>query len=138
MPSVGRVAKLVSLLPINYACSNRHTDRGRLHAVARLRASQPRRSQKLGFVTQVEGEGFFLNPLVKKILVTEVTKGSLAEAAGMKAGDQILQLEGQSVAGRRAWELQPFMKLNPGETRTLRLKHADGTEVNVRITKPKT
>jgi hypothetical protein len=30
------------------------------------------------------------------------------------------------------------MKLNPGETRTLRLKHADGTEVEARITKPKT
>lgn len=93
--------------------------------------------QKLGFVTQVEGEGFFLNPLVKKILVTEVTKGSLADAAGMRAGDQIIQIEGQSVAGRRAMELQPFMKLNPGETRTLRLKHADGTEVGARITKPK-
>ena len=94
--------------------------------------------QKLGFVTQLEGEGFFLNPLVKKILVTEVTKGSVAEAAGMRAGDQIIQIEGQNVAGRRARELQPFMKLNPGETRTLRLKHADGTEVDVRITKPKT
>ena len=94
--------------------------------------------QKLGFAVSVEGEGFFLNPVVTKILVTEVTKGSLAEAAGMKAGDQILQLEGQNAAGKRAWELQPFMKLNPGETRRLRLKHADGTEVNVRITKPKT
>lgn len=94
--------------------------------------------QKLGFVTQVEGEGFFLNPLVKKILVTEVIKGSLAEAAGMRAGDQIIQIEGQNVAGKRAMELQPFMKLNPGETRTLRLKRADGTEVVARITKPKT
>jgi C-terminal processing protease CtpA/Prc len=94
--------------------------------------------QKLGFVTQVEGEGFFLNPLVTKILVTEVTKGSLADAAGMRPGDQIIQIEGQSVAGRRARELQPFMKLNPGETRTLRLKRADGTEVDARITKPKT
>lgn len=94
--------------------------------------------QKLGFVTQVEGEGFFLNPVVKRILVTEVTKGSLAETAGLRAGDQIVQIEGQSVAGRRARELQPFLKLNPGETRTLRLKHADGTEVDARITKPRT
>ena len=93
---------------------------------------------KLGFAVRMEGEGFFLNPLVKKLFVEEVIKGSLAEAAGMRAGDQILQLEGQNVAGRRAWELQPFMKLNPGETRRLRLKHTDGTEVNVRITKPKT
>lgn len=93
--------------------------------------------QKLGFVTEVEGEGFFLNPIVRKIIVTEVTKGSIAEAAGMKTGDLILQIEGQNVSGKRAWELQPFMKLGPGETRTLRLKHADGTEVVARITKPK-
>ena len=94
--------------------------------------------QKLGIVTEVYGEGFFLNPLVTRILVTEVTKGSLADAAGVRTGDQIIQIEGQSVAGRRAWELQRFMKLNPGETRTFRLKHADGTEVDARITKPKT
>jgi C-terminal processing protease CtpA/Prc len=94
--------------------------------------------QKLGIVTQVEGEGFFLNPVVKKILVTEVTKGSLAEAAGVRAGDQIIQIEKQNVAGRRAMELVPFLKLKPGETRTLRLKHADGTEADARITKPKT
>jgi C-terminal processing protease CtpA/Prc len=94
--------------------------------------------QKLGFVVGLEGEGFFLNPIVKRILVTEVTKGSLAEAAGMRVGDQILQIEGRDVAGRRAFELQPFMKLNPGETRKLRLKHSDGTEVDARITKPKT
>jgi membrane-associated protease RseP (regulator of RpoE activity) len=94
--------------------------------------------QKLGFAVDVEGEGFFLNPIVKKIIVTEVAKGSLAEAAGMRAGDQIIQIEGQSVAGRRAWELRPFMKLNPEETRTFRLKHADGTEADARIKMPKT
>jgi C-terminal processing protease CtpA/Prc len=93
---------------------------------------------KLGFAVSVEGEGFFLNPLVKRILVTEVTKSSLAEVAGMRAGDQIIQIEGQSVFGRRAKELQPLMKLNPGETRTLRLKHADGSELDARITKPRT
>jgi C-terminal processing protease CtpA/Prc len=97
-------------------------------------AAEPR----LGFAIRMEGEGFFLNPLVKKLLVEEVTKGSLAETAGMRAGDQIIQIEGQNVAGRRARELQPLMKLNPGETRTLRLKRADGTEVDARITKPKT
>jgi C-terminal processing protease CtpA/Prc len=88
-------------------------------------------------VTQVEGEGFFLNPIVTKVLVTEVTKGSLAEAAGMRVGDQIIQVEGQTIAGKRALALQPFMKLSPGETRTMRLKHADGTEAEARITKPK-
>ena len=94
--------------------------------------------QKLGLVTQVEGEGFFLNPLVTKILVTEVTNGSLAEAAGVKAGDQIIQIDGETIAGKRALDLRRFLKLNPGETRKFRLKHADGTEADVRITKPKT
>jgi C-terminal processing protease CtpA/Prc len=94
--------------------------------------------QKLGFAVDLEGEGFFLNPMVKKIIVAEVVvKGSLAEATGMKTGDQIIKIEGQSVAGMRAWELRPLMKLNPGETRTFRLKHADGTEVDARIKMPK-
>lgn len=93
---------------------------------------------KLGFSIRLEGEGFFLNPLVRKLFVEQVTKGSLAEAAGLKAGDEIIKVEGQDVVGRRARELQAFMKLNPGETRALRLKHADGTEVEARITKPKT
>jgi C-terminal processing protease CtpA/Prc len=103
-----------------------------------LASTSPTSGQRLGFATQVEGEGFFLNPIVTKILVTEVIKGSVAEAAGMRAGDQIIQIEGQNVSGKRARELQPFMKLNPGETRILRLKHVDGTEVDARITKPKT
>jgi len=92
---------------------------------------------KLGFSIRLEGEGFFLNPLVKRLFVEEVTKGSLAEAAGMRAGDEIVKIEGQVVAGKRALSLQGFMKLDPGETRTMRLKHADGTEFEARITKPK-
>jgi S1-C subfamily serine protease len=93
---------------------------------------------KLGFSIRLEGEGFFLNPVVKRLFVEEVTKGSLAEAAGVRAGDEIMKIEGQDVAGKRALSLQGYMKLNPGATRTLRLKHADGTEVEARITKPKT
>lgn len=91
---------------------------------------------KLGFAVKVEGEGFFLNPIVSKIIVDEVTKGSIAEAAGMRVGDLILQINGRSVARQRALELRPLMKMDPGETRTLRLKHTDGTEVDARITKP--
>jgi C-terminal processing protease CtpA/Prc len=94
--------------------------------------------RKLGFAVDLEGEGFFLNPLVRKLFVTEVTKDSLAEAAGVRVGDVILQIEGQNVVGKRAFELQPYLKLNPGETRTLRLKHTDGTEAVARITMPKT
>src|ERR1700730_7799132 len=94
-------------------------------------------SPKLGFAVSVEGEGFFLNPLVTKILVTEVKKASLAEDSGMRAGDIIIKIQGQSVASRRARKLRPLMDVNPGETRTLRLQHADGTEFDARFTNPK-
>ena len=94
--------------------------------------------EKLGLSVQMQGEGFFLNPIVRKLMVDGVTKGSLAEAAGVRTGDQILQIEGRNVSGIRALELRPYLKLDPGQTRTLRLKHTDGTEVTARITKPKT
>ncbi len=91
---------------------------------------------KLGMAISVEGDGL-LNPVVTKITVTSVGKASLAEAAGIVAGDEIVQIEGQPVVGRRARELQPLMNLPPGETRTLRLKHADGRQFDTRLTKPK-
>ena len=91
---------------------------------------------KIGIAISVEGDGI-LNPLVKKISVTKVEKASLAEAAGITVGDEIVQIEGQPVVGRRAKELQPLMKFNAGETRTLRLQHADGRQFDARLTKPK-
>jgi S1-C subfamily serine protease len=91
----------------------------------------------LGFSVKLEAEGFILNPIVSKLIVDQVTKGSIAEAAGMRVGDLILQVNGKVVAGIRALALRPLMKMDPGETRTLRLKHTDGTEVDARITKPR-
>jgi C-terminal processing protease CtpA/Prc len=97
----------------------------------------PAADVKLGFEVKLEAEGFVLSPVVSKLIVDAVTKGSIAEAAGMRVGDLILQVNGQVVAGKRALALRPLLKMDPGETRTLRLKHTDGTEVDARITKPK-
>ena len=92
---------------------------------------------KLGFAITVDGDGFVLNPVVTKVRVTSVEKGSLAASAGMVAGDEILQIEGHPVAGKRARELQPYMAFGPGETRILHLRHASGEEYDARLTKPK-
>ena len=70
---------------------------------------------RLGFSIRVEGDGLFLNPLVTKIVVTEVEKSSLVAGAGIVAGDEIMQIEGQTVVGKRARDLQPYMHINPGE-----------------------
>ncbi len=91
---------------------------------------------KLGLVINVEADGI-LNPVITKISVTKVEKASLAEAAGMVGGDEIVQIEGRPVAGSRAREMQALMKFNAGETRTLRVKHADGKQFDAKLTKPK-
>lgn len=119
------VTRIVSTLAIAFVVS--------LLFAANCRAA----GQQLGFEVQVEGGGFFLNPVVTAIRVTQVTKGAIADAAGMRAGDLIIQIQGENVAGKRALELRRFMQMDPGETRTLRLRHSDGAEVDVRITKPK-
>jgi C-terminal processing protease CtpA/Prc len=92
---------------------------------------------KVGIAITVEGEGFFLNPIVSRIRVKEVEKASLAEAAGIVAGDEIIQIEGRPVAGRRALDLKPYLEFKPGETRSLRIKHENGDQFDARITKPK-
>ena len=91
---------------------------------------------KLGMLVSVEADGFF-DPAIKKITITKVEGASLAEAAGIVSGDEVVQVEGQPVVGRRAKEVQALMKFGPGETRTLRVKHADGKEFDAKLTKPK-
>jgi C-terminal processing protease CtpA/Prc len=92
---------------------------------------------KLGIKLSIEGDGFFLNPIVSKITVKEVAKSSPAEAAGIVVGDEITQIEGQNVVGRRARDLQSYMELAPGEARTLRVKHANGEHFDAKLIKPK-
>ena len=87
-------------------------------------------------LVSVEADGFF-DPVIKKITVTKVEKASLAETAGVLSGDEVVQVEGQPVVGKRAKEVQALMKFGPGETRTLRVKHPDGKESDAKLTKPK-
>lgn len=91
----------------------------------------------VGITISVDGNGFFLNPVIDKVMVTQVLTGSLAANAGIVAGDEIVMVEGQTVKGKRALDLKPLMKFEPGETRTLRVTHANGDSFEARLTKPK-
>ncbi len=91
---------------------------------------------KLGITISVDADGVF-NPVIKKISVTKVEKDSLADAAGIVVGDEIVQIEGKPAAGSQAKEMQALMKFGPGETRTLRVKHPDGKPFDAKLTKPK-
>lgn len=79
-----------------------------------------------GFAIDVDGEGFFLNPTLKTVTIKSVVPGRPAATAGIKPGDQIVEVEGRQVSGAKARDLQPLMKKNVGETLALRLRKPSG------------
>ena len=79
-----------------------------------------------GFAIDVDGEGFFLNPTLKTVTIKSVVPGRPAATAGMKPGDQVVEVEGRQVLGAKARELQSLMKKNVGETLALRLRKPGG------------
>jgi len=62
----------------------------------------------LGFAIDVDGEGFFLNPTLKTVTIKSVVPGRPAATAGIKPGDQIVEVEGRQVTGTKARDLQPL------------------------------
>ena len=104
-----------------------------LLAVAALLASPIARQAQaepvpgtFGFAIDVDGEGFFLNPTLKTVTIKSVVAGRPAATAGIKPGDQIVEVEGRPVLGAKARDLQPLMKKNVGETLALRLRKTSG------------
>ncbi len=86
-----------------------------------------------GFSIDVDGEGFFLNPTLKSVTIKSVVPGRPAFDAGIKAGDQVLQVEGKPVAGAKARDLEPHMKKNVGEKLNLRLRRPSGEVYSVTL-----
>jgi len=86
-----------------------------------------------GIAIDVDGEGFFLNPTLKTVTVKSVAPGRPAAEAGIKPGDQIIEVEGKLVAGTKARELEPLMKKNVGEKLVLRVKRATGEVFTVTL-----
>lgn len=80
----------------------------------------------LGFAVDIEGEGSFFNPTLKTVTIKSVVPGGPAATAGIKPGDQIVEVEGRQVTGSKAGELQPLMRKNAGEALALRLRKPSG------------
>lgn len=90
---------------------------------------------KIGLSINVDGKGAFWNPVVTHIWVTAVANGSLAQTAGLREGDEIVQIDGHAVVGRRAADLKPFMVFKAGDSRVLSIRHSSGELTEVRLTK---
>jgi regulator of sigma E protease len=64
-------------------------------------------------------------------VVTEITSGSPAEAAGMKKGDQVLSVDGEGVS---TWEeLSKIIRNSKGRELTIKIKR-DGEVLEIRVT----
>ena len=80
----------------------------------------------LGFAIDIDGDGSFFNPTLKTVTIKSVVPGRPAATAGIKPGDQIVEVEGRQVPGSKAGDLQPLMKKNAGDTLALRLRKPSG------------
>jgi C-terminal processing protease CtpA/Prc len=80
----------------------------------------------LGFSTAVAVSGM-VNPTIGKLTVSNVTKGSPAEAAGLKQGDEIIEVNGKAAVGAPANELAGSIKgTKTGEHLRLKVKRGAG------------
>ena len=93
-----------------------------------------------GLVVDVDGSGFSFNPVLRSVTISKVIAGSPAATQGLASGDQVTEVEGLVVAGRRAKEVELVMQKSVGETLHLRLKRPNGevySAVLVAAAKPK-
>lgn len=86
-----------------------------------------------GFAISVDAEGFFLNPTLNAVRIEKVTPDSPASKAGLDAGDLIVEIEGKTVAGAKAKDLQPFLEREVGQTTRLVVKKPSGLTLPVSL-----
>jgi C-terminal processing protease CtpA/Prc len=79
-----------------------------------------------GLAFEIDGEGFILSPTLKTITIKAVTGGMPADLAGIKIGDQIIEVDGKVVAGAKARDMEPYLKKYVGQSIALRLKRPGG------------
>lgn len=67
------------------------------------------------------------------VVINEIYENSPALKAGLKVGDAILSIDGQSAAGKSAEQVFEFLRGFPGTKVDLRVRHANGKEIDVRV-----
>lgn len=85
-----------------------------------------------GFAAAVDVDGVF-SPSLKSASVASVQAGLPAALAGVVAGDEIVEVEGEKVAGAKASAMADRMRKRPGEKVTLKLRRAAGDVVVVTL-----
>lgn len=87
----------------------------------------------LGFSTAVAVTGA-ANPTIGKLTVSGVTKGSPADVAGLKQGDEIIEVNGKPAVGSPAADLAASIKGTPsGAHLRFKVKRSNGAIATVDI-----
>ena len=92
-----------------------------------------------GLEVSVEIEGISFNPTLHAARIAKVLPSSAAAAAGLTAGDLIVEVEGLVVSGAKARDLKAAMHKGVGESLRLKVKHGTAeprTVMLVAIAKP--
>jgi C-terminal processing protease CtpA/Prc len=96
-------------------------------------AAEPN-SKPIGLSIEVDTDSVF-GGKVNKVLVTKVSPASQASAAGVAAGDEVIQVHGKVVPGAEARSLKPQMEFIPGQPKRIAFKRVNGSVYEVTFTK---
>lgn len=73
------------------------------------------------------GVGALVTDIDGKIIVVDPYEGFSAHRAGIRAGDEIVEVNGQSVKGKKSDDVRPLLKGNAGSPLKLKIIHAGQT-----------
>lgn len=73
------------------------------------------------------GVGALVTDIDGKIVVVDPYEGFSAHRAGIRAGDEIVEVNGQSVKGKKSDDVRPLLKGNAGSPLKLKVVHAGQT-----------
>lgn len=79
------------------------------------------------------GIGSLIRQKEDYVRIAEPYEGSPADRAGLKIGDRILEIDGQSAAGLTTEEVSNRLKGEPGSKVKVKVRHLDGTEQTATI-----
>lgn len=79
-----------------------------------------------GFGFSLDAEGVFWNPTLRSVKIERVAPRSPAAAAGLIAGDEVIEVAGRVVAGAKGKEIQAHIEKDIGESVQMKVRHANG------------
>ncbi len=86
-----------------------------------------------GIVFTLDAEGMFWNPTIRSLKVDKVLPNSAAEMAGIKAGDEIMEIAGTPVIGAKSKDLMPYLQKDVGQSVIIKIKRPTGEILNLTL-----